>query len=200
MRKLFIVLLSLFLFNTQSIAKEIKIFHPIYDVNSMGLASIRCSNYYICEKIYNNKKLDDLGIEQYTTFIMATFYFNNKEYEKSLNLHKKLAKKGFELSINELATIYFHGIIVKKDVQKGMYYYKELAKLGHKDVVTYIVEIYSKGLNGVKKDVVKAYIWQKINIKRNDANQQKLYDLRAKMKPDQINKAEKLATEWLNKN
>ena len=198
MKKLLFVLLSVFLFNNQSVAKGIKIFHPTYDPNMMGLASIRCSNYYICEKIYSNKELDDL--KEYTTFIMATFYSNNKEYEKSLNLHKKLAKKGFELSINELATMYFYGIIVKKDVEKGMYYYKELAKLGHKDVVSYIVDIYSKGVNGVKKDIIKAYIWQKISIKRNDDDQQKLHNLRSKMKPDQINKAEKLANEWLNKN
>lgn len=115
--------------------------------------------------------------------------------QKSFYWIKKSADNGFTFSYHYLGVFYLEGIGVKQNVQKAIEWFEKSAFIYKGGMSTELLaEIYSND-KFMTKDLIKAYKWYKISSPKEET--EKLVEIRSKMKPEEIKKAESLAEEWL---
>ncbi len=85
----------------------------------------------------------------------------------------------------------------RKEYKVAFDQWKPLAEQGHDDAQYKLGKMYREGL-GVDQDYVKAYKWYYIVAKKGYGGGYKYMKMiRREINPAQVNRAEKLATEWM---
>jgi len=97
--------------------------------------------------------------------------------------------------------MYDEGYIVARDSTEAVRWYKLAAEQGNASAQRRLGEIYSQGL-GVAQDFIQAYMWFYIlSISQSGESAEDLLDpVAKKMKPQQIDRARKSASEWFARN
>lgn len=97
-----------------------------------------------------------------------------KRYTEAANYFEKAANLGNVYAQSSLASIYFSGKGVEKDLEKAFYWEKKAAELGHLDSVKEIAYSYYKGY-GVAKNFKHAVTWYQKAIDMGD--RESIFDL-----------------------
>jgi TPR repeat protein len=104
----------------------------------------------------------------------------------------------------ELGAIYEMGLLgLPKDDAQAVLWFRKAADQGNADAQESLGEMYSEG-RGVPQDYVLAHMWLNLAAASSDvlthkSATEKRADVAAKMTPDQIAEAQKMAREWVPK-
>lgn len=129
-------------------------------------------------------------------FQHATEAIEAGDYETAFPILSALAGKGDALAQVYLGVMYFKGQGRPQDYAEAVKWYRKAAEQGHALAQVYLGVMYFNG-NGVPRDNVKAHMWydlaaaQDVKFAVTSRDQ-----VAAKMSPDQITEARRLAREW----
>jgi TonB family protein len=120
----------------------------------------------------------------------------------------KAAEEGnVDAQIN-LGDEYVEGLNVSQNIDEAIRWYKSAAEQGSRDAEMVLSNIYDLGIGGIQKDYVQEYMW--LEIVASSASKDSIRtglavkmrttlncdELGKKMTPDQIEEAQRLASEW----
>ena len=112
---------------------------------------------------------------------------------------KRKAEQGNASAQNNLGVLYVKGEGVLQDYKKGVYWYSKAAEQGHTKAQFNLGNRYRKG-EGVLQDYVMAHMFFNIAGANGDKDGSKYRDNVAKeMNSSQIQEAQRLAREWMQK-
>lgn len=114
----------------------------------------------------------------------------------ALQWYRKAAEQGDTRAALNLASIYWWGMGgVAKDYTETVKWYRKAADQGDASAQLSLGRMYEKGA-GVPQDLVQAYMWISLIKTNNRYSAQSLDRIAAKMTPDQIAQAKRLAGAW----
>ncbi|MDC1134450.1 tetratricopeptide repeat protein [Alphaproteobacteria bacterium] len=120
-----------------------------------------------------------------------------QDYSEAIKIFKSLMDKNDASGICALGVMYYEGKGVPKDYKEAVKLTKLAIKQNDKTSQFNLGEFYEYG-RGVKQDNIKALMWYMIALKNGLNESKELIDnLSKKMFPKDINKAEKLANDYL---
>ena len=124
----------------------------------------------------------------------------SQDYTEALRWYHKAADQGYAKAQNNLGGMYDNGRGVAQDYAEAMRWYRKAADQGNAAAQTSLGENYEKG-QGVAQDYVMAHMWHNLAASEATGDRQEKYaaardDLAAKMTPEQIAEAQRLAREW----
>ena len=124
-----------------------------------------------------------------------------QDYAEAAKWFRRLAEQGSDAGQYELGVMYYEGKGVPQDyAEAAKWFRRKPAEWGYGDARYYLGVMYEKG-KGVPQDYVLAYMW--FNISASNGNQLAVKGrdvVLKKMTPSQIEKAQTLTREWLEKN
>ena len=128
----------------------------------------------------------------------ALHAYDAGNYAKAAKLLKPLAAKGDAEAQFKLATLYYRGKGVKKNLRNAEKYYRLSAEKGHVVAQSNLATMYYTG-TGVRKDFVLAHMWKYLAARNAEGDRKLRYfaqlkDLERDMKAQQISEANKLAS------
>jgi TPR repeat protein len=121
-----------------------------------------------------------------------------------LRWYRLAADQGYAIAQHNLGSIYITGRYVPQNFAEGAKWLRRAADQGYAYSMLGLAALYEDG-NGVPKDYVLAHMWYNLATAHFDASETDLRDtvlveflqkLAAKMTPDQIEEARRLAREW----
>lgn len=140
--------------------------------------------------------------------------YQRGDYATALRKWKPLAKQGHAGARFNLGIMYYFGDrrsfdpdAIPLDDAEAAKWFGLAAEQGQADAQAYIAIMYSNG-EGVPQDDVQAYKWFTIAVETSDSKEfgegvqavlQSRTELEAKMTPEQIAEAQRLAREWTEK-
>lgn len=124
-----------------------------------------------------------------------------QDYAKAVKWYRTAAEQGHAFAQFSLGGTYHTGKGVSKDVAEAMKWYRKAADQGLEQGQIVLGMMYSYG-SGVPKDHVRAHMWFHILASRLPGAERRGYakardDLAARMTPEQVAEAERLAREWV---
>ena len=133
-------------------------------------------------------------------YMLGWMYSNGqgveKDYVKAVKWYRKAAEQGNALGQFNLGVMYTNGQGVEKDYAKAFKWYRKSAEQGNDRGQLGLGAMYSDG-QGVPQNYVEAYKWFALAGAQGDAIAFTIMgDLSQKMTPDQIAKAQELASSW----
>ena len=112
------------------------------------------------------------------------------------NRYRKAAEQGLADAQMQLGGMYEFGLGVPQDNIEALKWYRKVADQGHPRAQYVVGNAYESGV-GVARDPVLAYMWFHLAAAQGDPDAAKARDMvAAKMTPDQITEAQRLAREW----
>ena len=118
-----------------------------------------------------------------------------QDYAEAMRWYKLAAAQGNAFAQNNIGDMYQEGNGVAQDYAEAVRWYKLAAAQGNTDAQFNIGKMYQSG-NGVAQNLVRAHMWSNLSALNGDADSVKLRDaVAAKMTPQQIAEAQKLARE-----
>jgi hypothetical protein len=121
------------------------------------------------------------------------------DYATALKEWRPLAEQGHASAQYTLGLMYRNGRGVPKDYKLAVKWYRKSAEQGKASAQYNLGFMYEKGL-GVPKDYVLSHMWFNLSAANGNKNGQKNRDIVEKrMTPSQIEDAQRLAREWLEK-
>ena len=124
-----------------------------------------------------------------------------QDYAEAVKWSRKAADQGHPGAQNRLGVMYDNGQGVPQDDTEAVKWYRLAAEQGNADAQHNLGMMYEAG-EGVTKDLASAYLWFDLSARtypagkdRDDAIKHR-DSVAAKMTPEQIAKAKKLAAEW----
>ena len=161
----------------QSIKKakeKLECYENISEENStaalkLGIYNAERKNFDKAAKLFKASK--EMG-NYYANLPLAYLYFQGtgvkKDTKKSLELLQESASKDANAAF-QLSKFYSKGLVIEKDINKALEYLTFAADKNMFVAQRELALIYSKGLLGIKKDEVKAKLWQeKANANKTD--------------------------------
>lgn len=124
--------------------------------------------------------------------------------KKALSWYRRSAELGNAQAMLQLGNIYLDGVFVTTDYREAIQWYEKAVEAGEdRESAATLMGIYSSDRLGAV-DKIQAYKWASVdcadfgrkNGVRNDISCGLRDELEAKMKPDEISKAQQLASEW----
>jgi hypothetical protein len=121
-----------------------------------------------------------------------------KDYTKASQWYEKAALQWHSAARYNLAVIYEKGLGVPINYAKAIDWYKQAANQDYGIAQFNLAVMYSLG-QGTKRDLVKAYMWYAIAADRDiDGAVENRDQVAKQMTADQLNKARKVAREWID--
>jgi TPR repeat protein len=126
------------------------------------------------------------------------------DYAAALLLWRPLAERGNAAAQVDLGLLYSLGQGVPHDNTEAAKWYRKAAEVGDETAQALLGGLYSDG-RGVPQDYVQAHMWLNLATSHasfvaiRDAEAKARDELAAKMTPDQIAQAQRLAREWVPK-
>jgi uncharacterized protein len=123
------------------------------------------------------------------------------DYATALQILRPLADHGNAAAQYEIAGMYSHGQGVRQDYTRAAAWYRKAADQGNAGAQFNLGEMYANA-KGVPQDYVFAHMWFNLAAARTEIPVQRLFlakkrdEVAAKMTPDQIAEAQRLALEW----
>lgn len=123
-----------------------------------------------------------------------------QDYVEAVKWFTKAAEQNIAVAQNTLGAIYATGVEgIPQDYTKAVQWYQKAAENNDANGQLNLGSMYTSG-NGVKKDVVQAYLWISLAAAQNKKSAaERLADLQQIMTPEQITEAKNLAEAWKNK-
>ena len=127
--------------------------------------------------------------------------YDRGDYATALKEWQPLAEQGKADAQLGLGAMYFYGQGVPQDYAEAVKWYRLAAEQGQADAQIALGFMYYFG-HGVPQDYVQAHMWYSLAAERSspgeDRDQLISYrdEVEAKMSPDQVAEAQRLAREW----
>ncbi len=119
------------------------------------------------------------------------------DHVEAVRWFRKAAELGYVKSQYRLGRNYYWGTGVEKDDDEAVYWVRKAANNGYAEAQSLFGHFYIQG-SGVEKDFLMAYMWYTVAIEGNAKNAQANRDgIIEKLTVAEIEKAERLAVEWL---
>ena len=124
-----------------------------------------------------------------------------RDYAQALVWYRKAADQGDALAQFSLGLVYDNGQGVPQDFAQAVVWYRKAADQGEARAQINLGVMYEKG-QGVPQDYAQAHMWRNIaasqreNAEDRDLAAKNRDLVAAKMTPDQIAEAQRLAREW----
>jgi TPR repeat protein len=124
--------------------------------------------------------------------------------KKALDWYRRSAALGNPQAMLQLGNVYLDGVLVTADYRRAIQWYEKAVEAGEdREGAATLMGIYSSNRLGAV-DEIQAYKWASIdcadfgrkNGARNDVSCGLRDELEGQMKPDEISKAQQLASEW----
>ena len=129
-------------------------------------------------------------------FADATAAYNSGDYATALKLIRPLAERGDAAAQGNLGTLYVLGKGVPQDFAQAVKWFRKAADKGNAHAQAKLGVTYAKG-EGVPRNYVLAHMWWSLAAAAGDKEAAQARDfVAAKMTPEQIAEARKLAREW----
>ena len=127
----------------------------------------------------------------------AAAAWNKQDYATAARLYRSLAEQGNASAQHFLGKMYQNGEGVPRDTVQAAKWFRLAADQGHTGAQFYLGGMYATG-EGVPRDYVQAYKWFAICSKSAEGAfaEASRNDVAAKMTPQQIAAAQRLASEW----
>ena len=120
------------------------------------------------------------------------------DYAAALKEFRPLAEQGDAEAQYNLGVTYMHDTGVPVNYAEAVKWYSKAAEQGHAAAQSNLGLMYALGI-GVPEDYVKAHMWFLISEANGDGTAAKdLANVKKRMTPAQIAKAERLASKWLH--
>ncbi len=136
----------------------------------------------------------------YAMHNIGVMYFEGKgvdvSYVKALEWYHQAADKGYPDSQNAIGGIYERGESVKRSTEEAVKWYRLAADQGFLASQNSLGVIYASGDGGVAADLVQAHLWFSLAAKEDASAASRRDRMAARMTPQQIAEAEKLARNW----
>lgn len=100
--------------------------------------------------------------------------FDEGKHAKAAKLFKPLAKKGNAIAQFKLATMYYNGNGVTKNIKEALRLYRLSAEQGHTVAQSNLATMYYSGI-GVPQDFVLAHMWKNIAATNSEGDRQLRY-------------------------
>jgi TPR repeat protein len=140
------------------------------------------------------------GGNAYAMYSIGLIYFEGKGVDRSyinaMKWYKQAAEKGYPQAQHAMGSMYEQGQGVKRDIAEAAKWYNLSANQGYLLSQNALGVIYTTGDTGVQQDLVKAHMWFNIASKEDATATSRRDRLKARMKPEQLAEAEKLANEF----
>lgn len=122
-----------------------------------------------------------------------------QDYKESLSWHRKAAAQGTAESQALLGFVYYYGLGVPQDYKEAEAWTRTAAENGYAEAQHNLGWMYGKG-QGVPQDWVQAYKWFNIAVSRGEEGaEMKLKAAEVNMTPKQMEEAQGLSRDWLEK-
>ncbi len=131
--------------------------------------------------------IEELGIEE--------------DFEKAAIWYRLAAELGYSETQCELGKMYRDGVGVLQNDEEAARWLLKAAEQGHRGVSYHLAEMYQSG-EGVPEDNVQAYMWYKIAGPGSEFDKleiKEITSLKENMSRKDVNRAEALATDWIEK-
>lgn len=162
-----------------------------------GFAADQKGDFATAMKLYQSGAAGGVPYAMYNLGIM---YFDGKGVDRSYVLamkwYRQAADIGYAQAQHAVGTMYEQGQGVKKDMTEAAKWYRLAAEQGYMMSQNSLGVIYTTGDVGVPMNLVQAHLWFNLASKENASAVSRRDRLKAKMTPEQIAEAEKLAKEW----
>ena len=129
-----------------------------------------------------------------------------KDYANAVRLYRPLATKGDPSAQVNLGFMYDEGLGVPQDYAEAVKWYRRAADQGEPHGLSNLANMYRDGL-GVPQDYIQAHLWFNLAAARFPAAEKEKREaatehrdtVGAKMTPEQVAEAQKLAQQWQSK-
>jgi len=127
--------------------------------------------------------------------------FHRGDYAAAVQIFRSLAEGGDAGAQYSLGWMYATGEGIPRNDKQALFWFRKAAEQGNIKAQSAIAGMYSFGV-GVPTDYVLAYMWANVaaarerNAARHDMDVKLRDDAAARMTPDQIAEAQRLASEW----
>jgi len=119
-----------------------------------------------------------------------------QDYAEAVAWFRKAADQGLADAQSNLGVMYQYGQGVPQDYAEAVKWYSKAADKGFVLAQNYLGGMYAHG-QGVRQDYVLAHMWLNLAAAQGNTEAVKNRDIvAAKMTPEQIAEAQKLAREW----
>jgi TPR repeat protein len=128
--------------------------------------------------------------------VTALHAYQSGDYATARRILRPLADQGDAVAQSRLGDLYARGQGVSQDYVAAVSWYRKAADQGAADAQSSLGFRYSLG-EGVPQDYVLAHMWLNLSAAKGDEYAAKARDMvAAKMTPQQIAEAQKMAREW----
>lgn len=136
-------------------------------------------------------------------FLLGTTYFKGndvpQDYNEAMKWFRKAGERGHTKAQYNLGVMYSNGDGVPQDYKESARWYRKAAEQGHTVAEFNLGTSYAHG-RGVPQDYVQAHMWFNLSAANGNKEAAKIRDkIAAKMLPQQIAEAQRLATARFNK-
>jgi uncharacterized protein len=128
-------------------------------------------------------------------FQEAVAAYDRNDYATALLLFRPLAEDDSALAEFYLGIMYHDGLGIQKDGTEAAYWMRKSAEHGVNSAQFFLGVMY-ENVDGVRQDYVLAHMWFNLAAAGDDSLKQRRDELAAKMTPEQIAEAQRLAREW----
>jgi len=146
----------------------------------------------------------DSPLFRWSSFRLGFLYHNGKgvpqNYAEAAKWYRMAADEGDDSAQLNLGLLYYTGEGVPQDYGEAIKWYRKAAEQGDALALVKLVLAYAEG-KGVPQDYVQAHMWANLAAASSMGEEQKkqaeIRDwIAAKMAPEQIAEAQRLAREW----
>ncbi|BEQ16030.1 tetratricopeptide repeat protein [Desulfoferula mesophila] len=170
---------------------------PAWAGSEEGWAAFMKGDYATAIKIFLS--LAEQGDAQNQNTMGVMYFFGKgvpQDYKKAIFWYRKAAEQGFVESQASLGEMYENGQGIPQNYKKAAYWYNKAAEQGNVGAQYNLGYLYANG-EGVPQNYIKAHMWFNLAAAQGIELAQKGRDMiAAKMTPQQIAEAQRLASEW----
>lgn len=165
-----------------------------------GINAYNNRNYSSALKEFHNQaKIGDAQAQLLLGLMYDNGLGTKQDYEQALHWYTEAAKRGHARAQFNVAEMLTLGQGTAQDKQQAMKWYSRAANNGFAEAQYKLGIALSQGIN-IEKDLVEAYKWLDISINQqipgNETAVMALNELKLKMTPQQVLKAQKRSEEW----
>ena len=169
---------------------------PVEDTEA-AYAAVKKGDFAAAFKLFQSAARSG---EDFAMHNVGTMYFEgmgvDRSYIQALEWYRQAADKGYASSQHAIGGMYERGEGVKRSAEEAAKWYRLAADQGNSASQNNLGVFYATGDGGVEADSVRAHLWFSLAAKEDASAASRRDRMAARMTPQQIADAEKLAREW----